>query len=1261
VIALLFIVGGIWYFSRDNKLTIAGQLNAELGEKSVSDGFYDMRIVTYDTKSGELLAVEDFADVSVEDGLYIVEYKIPNRKTEDKIFYQLCRSGEAATKPDGFDDSKLPVRCESLDQKDSSLPIVECPKTIVVKQNGLFGTSSSYATPNCIEDEATTVVDFAGSNTEKQSVAAVFGERGPQGEKGDKGEDGTDGADGADGISGAQGVQGPAGDPASDDQTISFGGASVLSISGGNSVSLASLLDNTDELASLLCANGEVPLMTLGVWACGTASGVDTDDQTLSLIANSLSIDNGNSLSLLSYLDNTDSQAISITSNILSISGNASTVNLASYLDNTDSQDLSLGGTTLTLTGDGTAVSLASLLDNTDVLASLSCSLNQIAKWNGSAWVCASDVDTVLNESQVDVYIANNGYLTSEVDGSVSNELQNLTFASNVLGLTSSGVTFNLSAYLDNTDVLASLSCTNGQVAQWNGSVWTCANTSVDTDDQQLSLITNTLSIDSGNSVSLASYLDNTDAQSIALNSNIISISGNASTVDLSAYLDNTDTQDLSLASNTLTLVAGGSVDLSPYLDNTDAQDLTIAGNILSLSGDGTTVSLASFMDNTDILAGLSCSNNQIPKWNGSVWACAADIDTVLNESQVDAYIANNGYLTTEVDGSTSNELQDLTFSSNTIGLTSSGVTFSLSGYLDNTDAQDMTLTGNTLSLTGDGSTVDLSAYLDNTDTQDLSLVTNTLSLVDGGSVDLSAYLDDTDTDTQDLTLLGNTLSLVAGGSVDLSAYLDDTDNQDLTLTGDTLALTNDGTNIDLSSYLDNTDNQNLFLTVNADNVTDPVADGASDTLNVISGSGVTITGDSTTDSLTIASVLGTTINNSEIVNETILSEDIFDGTIANGDLANSGLTVVAGSGLITGGAVSLGGTVTIDIGAGTAITINGDNVAVTADGINYTEVADALSLDATTTTTLGANNLITNANSTGDVIFQDNGSVFLTLSDTGAYDYTLDSTDNPAYTITNAGSGNVNTNLSGTGDFTLQDNGTTVLSVLDDGTFQFRNSADNASSFLIEDSSGLDIFEIDTVANAVRIGELVDDALDALLVLDGATADPTGIAGGIYYNTTDAKFRCYENGAWKDCIAELDTATFTDTTAVAFADNNTTEIFNDATRPNISVRSATSTVQVTFFLEGVSNTANDAFFASRVVFALGANPSCTTSTQVGFPAISTFTTAATHPYSLGATFIHTPGASGEIRYTVCSSAEAVGTVTDTPDTVNVSLVELGP
>ena len=58
-------------------------------------------------------------------------------------------------------------------------------------------------------------------------------------------------------------------------------------------------------------------------------------------------------------------------------------------------------------------------------------------------------------------------------------------------------------------------------------------------------------------------------------------------TVDLSSFLDNTDNQTLSLNSNTLSLTNGGSVNLSPYLDNTDAQVLSLNGSMLSLTNGG--------------------------------------------------------------------------------------------------------------------------------------------------------------------------------------------------------------------------------------------------------------------------------------------------------------------------------------------------------------------------------------------------------------------------------------------------------------------------------------------------------------------------------------------------------------------------------------------------------------------------------------------------------------------------------------------------
>ena len=86
------------------------------------------------------------------------------------------------------------------------------------------------------------------------------------------------------------------------------------------------------------------------------------------------------------------------------------------------------------------------------------------------------------------------------------------------------------------------------------------------------------------------------------------------------------------------------------------------------------------------------------------------------------------------------------------------------------------------------------------------------------------------------------------------------------------------------------------------------LADSPSGSLNFASssGAGLNITGNSGTDTLTFTL-----------------------GSIPNGSLTNSTITVTAGSGLTGGGSTALGGTSTLNVGAGTYITVNADDVAV--------------------------------------------------------------------------------------------------------------------------------------------------------------------------------------------------------------------------------------------------------------------------------------------------------------------------------------------
>jgi hypothetical protein len=69
-------------------------------------------------------------------------------------------------------------------------------------------------------------------------------------------------------------------------------------------------------------------------------------------------------------------------------------------------------------------------------------------RWNGSIWV---EIDTQLSEVEVDLYTANNGYLTFEQDSSVNNELQTLGFFGTTLLLSDGGGSVDLSSLQDGT------------------------------------------------------------------------------------------------------------------------------------------------------------------------------------------------------------------------------------------------------------------------------------------------------------------------------------------------------------------------------------------------------------------------------------------------------------------------------------------------------------------------------------------------------------------------------------------------------------------------------------------------------------------------------------------------------------------------------------------------------------------------------------------------------------------------------------------
>ncbi|MBQ4821724.1 T9SS type A sorting domain-containing protein [Aquimarina sp. MMG016] len=213
----------------------------------------------------------------------------------------------------------------------------------------------------------------------------------------------------------------------------------------------------------------------------------DTDNQTIDVFQL-----NGNDLELSleddatvtqvvdlsSFLDNTDSQELSLATNILSISGGTNTINLSGYLDNTDAQDLQLSSNILSLTNDATSVDLSGYLDNTD---------NQ---------------ELSLSNAILSISGGSNTVDLSTLQDGTGTDSQTLDLTNDVLSI-SNGNTVDFSAYV-NTDgqdlSSASLSGTDLTIAIENGASVTVDLSPLLTDiENRLALLEQTLGVQENN------------------------------------------------------------------------------------------------------------------------------------------------------------------------------------------------------------------------------------------------------------------------------------------------------------------------------------------------------------------------------------------------------------------------------------------------------------------------------------------------------------------------------------------------------------------------------------------------------------------------------------------------------------------------------------------------------------------------------------------------------------------------------------------
>jgi hypothetical protein len=209
----------------------------------------------------------------------------------------------------------------------------------------------------------------------------------------------------------------------------------------------------------------------------------------------------------------------------------------------------------------------------------------------------------------------------------------------------------------------------------------------------------------------------------------------------------------------------------------------------------------------------------------------------------------------------------------------------------------------------------------------------------------------------------------------------------------------------------------------------------------------------------------------------------------------------------------------------------------------------------------------------------------------------TVGSTNGASGLDLQAGTGGIDITTQGTGAINIGNNAvaqtinignatgaTTVAVLCGTGACGFGNNAvahattvgsttGNATTVLQAGTGGLSL----TSGANIVLG--TSDTTGTLLVLDTKTGsgDPTGVNGGMYYNSANNKFRCHQNSMWSDCISGFNTITKTadqaatqstttmqNDTALVFAVNaNTTYVF-DAWIP-VNDSNATADLKYTF------------------------------------------------------------------------------------------------
>ena len=403
---------------------------------------------------------------------------------------------------------------------------------------------------------------------------------------------------------------------------------------------------------------------------------------------------------------------------------------------------------------------------------------------------------------------------------------------------------------------------------------------------------------------------------------------------------------------------------------------------------------------------------------------------------------------------------------------------------------------------------------------------------------------------------------------------------------------------------------------------------------------------------------------------------------LTSGNISSTGSGTITSAGLLTGsaGLTVVGGTVNLN-STGTSNTAIGNSTgtfALTSNGGLNVSTGGALT---------GVVSIDTIAYSATAITFAGAG----TISSTGANAVTIDSgttggvnigTGATAKTITignatgatnlalNSGTGGIALLTGTTGNVSIK-SGSTGSVTLDSGTSGTVNVGNGSTGKSINIGTGaggnvISIGSDDTIADTITIGSAKDSLTISSNKLNissgGAITGATGItsSGAITFSglTSCAQVSTNSSGVLT-CSAGPDTATFTDNTALPNpTDSTTLEMWNDATRPNITPISTSQTVLVSVHVKFTGGGTADTDLAVRLVRNVGGAPA-STNTQVG-GICTVFVTNNTDIQSADCTYLDTPNTTSQTFYSVFMSTDTViGSAPTTQETI-VSMAVLG-